>query len=226
MGVTWRSLARSERAVLESSHSSNGSGSRRIADDATSTPAWIASSPLLTRAQALAAEAHAEQLRATDQAPFLVHVTEVGELLSDAGYDEDLVAAGLLHDSVERGSLSEARLRAEMEDEICALVMALTEDSEIESFEDRKQALREQVEAAGGRAITIFAADKLSDIRGLRRGLDAHRASIESRMGISVDGMAGHYRESVAMIDQSGPGAEFVAALYDELDGLATTAAP
>ena len=82
-------------------------------------------------------------------------MTEVGELLHEAGYDEDLVAAGLLHDAVERGSLTEARLRAEMDDGISALVLALTEDPEIASFAERKRALRRQVEAAGTRAITI-----------------------------------------------------------------------
>ena len=73
---------------------------------------------------------------------------EVGELLHGAGFDERLVAAGLLHDAVERGQLSEADLRAEMDAEICALVMALTEDATIESFERRKEALREQVRGA------------------------------------------------------------------------------
>ena len=41
-----------------------------------------------------------------------------------AGFDERLVAAGLLHDAVERGQSSEAELRTEMDDDICALVMA------------------------------------------------------------------------------------------------------
>ena len=181
---------------------------------------------MLSRAHAVAAEAHGDARRATDEASFLAHVTEVGELLNDAGYDESLVAAGLLHDAVERGTLTEARLRAEMGDEISALVLALTEDPGISSFTERKLALREQVEAAGRRAVTIFAADKLSDIRGLRRGIDAGGDSIEARMGTSVGRMAGHYRESVAMIGDSEPDLEFVGALRAELDSLASIAAP
>jgi (p)ppGpp synthase/HD superfamily hydrolase len=174
----------------------------------------------------MAAEAHRDTRRATDEAPFLAHVTEVGALLNDAGYDEPLVAAGLLHDAVERGTLSEELLRAEMEAEISILVLALTEDAKISSFAERKQALRRQVEAAGRRAITIFAADKLSDIRGLRRGIDADRDSAEARMGTTVDRMAGHYRESVAMIEENEPELEFVTALRVEIDSLASIAAP
>jgi (p)ppGpp synthase/HD superfamily hydrolase len=188
-------------------------------------PHWISRSPLLRRAHDLAAAAHGDQRRATDMAPFLEHVTEVAELLEDAGHDDQLIAAALLHDAVERGSLTEPRLRAEMDEEVSELVLALTESAEIDSFSERKRALRRQVEAAGARAITIFAADKLSDIRALRRGIDTDRESLEARMGTTVGQMAGHYRESVAMVEQNDPRSEFVAALRAELDTLAAGSA-
>jgi (p)ppGpp synthase/HD superfamily hydrolase len=191
-----------------------------------SAPGWIGGSALLARAYSVAAEAHAGQKRATDGTPFIGHVVEVGGLLEAAGLDEDLVAAGLLHDSVERGTLSSERLRQEVADEIWSLVMALTEDPAIVSFEQRKAALREQVREAGGRAITIFAADKLSDIRGLRRGIARSRGGIEARIGTTVSAMAAHYGKSVAMIEENEPDSEFLAALRAELEGLATMAVP
>src|SRR5262249_54320750 len=137
--------------------------------------------------------------------------------LHQVDLDVELQAVGLLHDSVERGTLSEDRLRAEMGDDIADLVMALTEDSTIGSFEERKHALREQVKGAGDRAITVFAADKLSDIRGLRRGIAKYGSHIEVRMGTTVGGMAGHYRESVEMIEHAGFDPPFVPELRNEL---------
>ena len=113
--------------------------------EAPSEPAWIAESQLLARAYRLAASAHASQRRATDGAPFLDHVVEVATFLHDAGFDEGLVTAGLLHDAVERGTLTEERLQQEMGDPVTSLVLSLTEDSAIESFAERKAALREQV---------------------------------------------------------------------------------
>jgi (p)ppGpp synthase/HD superfamily hydrolase len=217
---------RHEGPALSTAHPINGSDPPPKTATASSPPGWITDSPLLARAQALAAEAHGDQRRATDRAPFLDHVVQVGTLLHEAGFDDDLVAAGLLHDAVERGTLNEERLREEMDEEISSLVLALTEDAAIPSFAERKAALREQVRAAGGRAITIFAADKLSDIRGLRRGIDNSSDSIEARMGTTVDGMAGHYRESVAMIEESEPDSEFGAALRAELESLASLAVP
>jgi (p)ppGpp synthase/HD superfamily hydrolase len=154
-----------------------------LASEALSPPAWIAESQVLARAYRLAASAHASQHRATDGAPFLDHVVEVATLLSDAGFDEELVTAGLLHDAVERGTLTEERLQREVGDGVSSLLLSLTEDSSIEPFAERKAALREQVRVSGPRAITIFAADKLSDINGLRRGIDRFGDEIERRMG-------------------------------------------
>ncbi len=184
------------------------------------SPEWVRSSALLERAYALAVAAHGSQRRATDQRLFLDHVVEVAALLRDAGFDDELIAAGLLHDSVERGTATESELRGAMGDVIGSLVMALTEDRLLEPFTARKEALRAQVRAAGPRAMAVFAADKLSDIRGLQRGIDTSEGSIETRMGTSVTAMAGHYRESVEMIEASDPGSTFIPALRAELQDL------
>jgi (p)ppGpp synthase/HD superfamily hydrolase len=184
------------------------------------SPAWVARSPALTRAYAIAREAHGNERRATDRDTFLTHVVEVGTLLYRAGFDETLVATGLLHDSVERGTLTAEGLKAEADPEVCALVLALTEDAAISSFALRKKSLRRQVQAAGNGAVTVFAADKLSDIRGLRRGIRAGRRAVEWRMGATVEAMAYHYCESVEMIEASDPASAFITALRVELDGL------
>jgi hypothetical protein len=188
--------------------------------EAPAAASWIAESPLLRRAYLLASGAHASQHRPSDGAPFLTHVLEVATILHEAGFDEELVAAGLLHDAVERGTLSEERLRDEVGEQISSLVLAVTEDSAIESFAERKRGLREQVRASGPQAVTIFAADKLSDIRGLRRGIDRFGDALEDRIGTTVEGMAGHYRESVEMIESTPPRSSFLPALRAELDEL------
>ena len=100
-----------------------------------------------------------------------------------------------------------------MGDGICSLVMALTEDRSIESFAERKHALRDQVRAAGPRAIAVFAADKLSDIRGLQRGIEPRQRIDRSANGHHDRRDGGHYRESV-MIDASDPASCFIPALH------------
>ena len=193
---------------------------------ASGPPPWIADSPLLAHAYGLAEAAHREQQRATDGRPFIDHVTEVAGLLHEAAFDEELVAVGLLHDTVERGTLSEEELRGEVNESISSLVLARTEDPTIESFGDRKTALREQVRAAGGRAVIVFAADKLSDILGLRRGVQTFGDSVEDRMATSINSMAGHYRESVELIASERPSSAFLPALRLELERLESESPP
>jgi hypothetical protein len=187
-------------------------------------PSWITESQLLERAYSLAASAHRSQTRPTDGRPFLDHAVEVATFLHEAAFDDELVAVGLLHDAVERGSLTEEELYGEMGEAIGTLVMTLSEDPSIDSFDDRKAALRDQVRAGGGLAITVFAADKLSDIVGLRRGIQRYGDVIEDRMGTTVTGMAGHYRDSVELIESVRPGSAFLPALHVQLERLAVEA--
>jgi hypothetical protein len=49
-----------------------------------------------------------------------------------------------------------------------------------------------------------------------RRGIELHADSIESRIGTTVLAMAGHYRESVGMIEQRHPKCVFTPALRDK----------
>jgi len=194
-------------------------------DASPAPPDWITDSQLLERAYALAASAHQSRSRPTDGRPFLDHAVEVATFLHEAAFDDELVAVGLLHDAVERGSLTEGELHSEMGEAIGSLVMTLSEDPTIDSFDKRKAALRDQVRAGGGLAITVFAADKLSDIVGLRRGIQRYGdAVVQDRMGTTVHGMAGHYRESVELIESVRPGSAFLPALRVQLDRLAVEA--
>jgi hypothetical protein len=183
-------------------------------------PAWIDRSRLLIDAYALAAASHGEQRRPSDGHYFLQHVVEVAALLQPAGFDDELVAVGLLHDTVERGTLNEKDLRDEMGASICSLVMALSEDPKIASFDRRKAGLRRQVVSAGELAVTVYAADKLSDIRGLRRGIGIYGGGLEERLGTSVGSMTAHYRESVEMVESASPGSVFLPDLRLELERL------
>lgn len=58
-------------------------------------------SPRLDRALQIADIVHAGAVRKGTEIPYIKHPVAVARILEDHGYDEDLVAAGLLHDTVE-----------------------------------------------------------------------------------------------------------------------------
>jgi hypothetical protein len=188
-------------------------------------PSWLGDSVLLTEAYSVAVSAHGSRRRATDERLFLEHVVEVGCLLHDAGFDDETIAVGLLHDAVERGTLGADRLDEAMGPRIAALVMVLSEDSSIASFEGRKAGLRAQVECAGSPAVDVYAADKLSDVLGLQRGIETHSEGLQQRMGTSVGNMLAHYRESIEMVVSIRPDSVFLPALRTGLENLETAAA-
>jgi (p)ppGpp synthase/HD superfamily hydrolase len=82
-----------------------------------------------------------------------------------------VVAAGVLHDVLEKTAVTTRELDARFGAAVAGLVRAVTEDKRIEGYEARKGALRQQVAAAGPEALMLFAADKVSKVRELRSAL-------------------------------------------------------
>ena len=148
----------------------------------TSEPT-LGRSPTLTRALATARAAHAGQSR-YDGRPYLEHPVRVADLLDRQGLAEPVVAAALLHDSVEDSPLTVGQIVEQFGPEIGEIVAALTEDPEIDDWAKRKDALRRQVIAAGADATAVYAADKLEKIRETRemyeqygeRAINLHKA--------------------------------------------------
>ncbi len=131
-------------------------------------PNLIARLPSTRAALVYAQERHAGQLRKADRAPFIEHPVEVAWLLYRAGAPDHVIAAGVLHDTIEKAGADAAELRERFGARVADLVLALSEDPSIRTYARRKAALREQVAAAGPEALMVFAADKISKVREYR----------------------------------------------------------
>jgi hypothetical protein len=131
-------------------------------------PDLVARSPKAGAAIAYGQRQHAGQRRSFGRAPFIEHPLEVGVLLFGVGARDDVVAAGILHDAIEKSAAEESELRDRFGETVAELVIAVSEDETIPRYRERKAALRRQVAAAGTDAQMIFAADKVSKVRELR----------------------------------------------------------
>jgi (p)ppGpp synthase/HD superfamily hydrolase len=175
---------------------------------------FLERSPLTREALAFAEGRHEGQTRDFDGLPFVTHPLEVARLLHEAGYSDEVVAAGVLHDVLEDTDAQRADLDARFGTAVTWLVTAVSDDPSIEDPEERKAALRRQVSQAGERAAAIFAADKVSKARELRLRLsrgelgEADRAKIE------------HYEQSLDMLAEIIPGHDLVEQLRLELEAL------
>ena len=124
--------------------------------------------PKTKAAIAYATRMHDGQERQIDGAPFIVHPLEVAALLYEACAPDYLIAAGVLHDTIEKTDARLNDLRERFGARVATLVLAVSEDKHINGYTSRKAALREQVASAGEEALVLFAADKLSKSRELR----------------------------------------------------------
>jgi (p)ppGpp synthase/HD superfamily hydrolase len=173
-------------------------------------PKFVSRSPIARAAFAYAERLHDGQLRAADGAPFILHPIEVATLLYEDGAPDDVVAAGVLHDTLEKTDATAYELSARFGRRVGDIVRAVTDDGRIVGYSRRKAALREQVSSAGHDALTVFAADKLSKVREL--GLAG--GSITLVEGEKLN----NYRRCLVLLQEHLPGHALVIALQHELE--------
>jgi (p)ppGpp synthase/HD superfamily hydrolase len=176
---------------------------------------FVDGSPLTRDALAYADEHHAGQTRDIDAIPFVTHPVEVACLLHEAGYPDEVVAAGALHDVLEDTDAERLELEDRFGAHVASLVVVVSEDPSIEDDAERKAALRRQVAAAADEdALAVFAADKVSKARELRVRLgrgDEHDGD-QRRLE--------HYEASLEMLTGSAVAPELIEQLREELDAV------
>jgi (p)ppGpp synthase/HD superfamily hydrolase len=175
---------------------------------------FVERSPLTRDALVFADERHAGQTRDLDELPFVTHPVEVACLLHDAGYSDEVVAAGVLHDVLEDTDAERSDLEARFGRDVADLVAAVSDDPAIEDDAERKAALRRQVAEAGECAAAVFAADKVSKAREMRARISRGRFERKD------DAKIAHYEASLEMLSELIPGHALVDQLRLELESL------
>jgi (p)ppGpp synthase/HD superfamily hydrolase len=175
---------------------------------------FVERSPLTRDALIFADEHHAGQTRDFDDLPFVTHPVEVACLLHEAGYSDEVVAAGVLHDVIEDTDAERGDLEVRFGTRVAELVEAVTEDPSIDDGAERKAALRRQVAAAGECAAVIFVADKVSKARELRLRVS------RGRQEPADEGRFAHYEASLEMLSGLIPEHELVEQLRMELEAV------
>jgi (p)ppGpp synthase/HD superfamily hydrolase len=183
--------------------------------------AAAAESELIRRALEMAERAHAGQTRSgSGGMAYIHHPVAVAELLAEHGYDEQTVAAALLHDVVEDSATSVEEIAATFGRPVAELVEALTDDESVEPYVRRKDEHRRRVEEAGGDALAIYAADKLSNVRVLRRAYANEGEPAGEEFKAPLDVKEEIWRADLEMLRRKAPDLPFVEDLAGELEKL------
>ena len=138
-------------------------------------------------------------------------------MLYHAGAPDDVIAAGVLHDIIEKTDANAADLRTRFGLPIATLVLAVTEDERIIGYAERKAALREQVARAGRQALMVFAADKISKVRELSLETAQTRPQA-ARVSRSRNCRLAHYRHCLGLLEELLTDSPLVAELRTQLE--------
>lgn len=157
------------------------------------------------RAKEFAEEAHKGQTRKSSNVPYITHPIRVAERLERAGFSDELICAGYLHDVVEDTPYEMEDIEEAFGQKVAGLVAAHTEDKS-KSWQERKQHTIDTIENAGKEVKYLIVADKLDNLLGLEKDLARLGDAVWQHFNAGFDKQK-WYNQSIA------------ANMYDELGG-------
>ncbi len=109
-----------------------------------------------------------KQKRKGKDIPYITHPMTVGLILARAGASEDLIAAGILHDTIEDSDIlnkvTMETIAGIFNDNIASLVMSVSEVNKGLSWEERKADAREHIKTFSNDSVLLKSADTLSNV--------------------------------------------------------------
>lgn len=167
----------------------------------------------IERAIVRATVLHQAQKRKVSGVPYIVHPYSVAFLLAHYIEDEDVIIAGLLHDTLEDiPEYTEEMLRAEFGDRVCAIVKEVTEDFTQAEKEDhsirgnnwraRKEKYLLNLANDSKEALLVATADKIHNMRGVLDEYRIHGDAAWEKFKRSAENLIWFYTEAARVISE------------------------
>lgn len=154
--------------------------------------------PRFLRAFLFATEKHRGQTRKASTIPYIAHLMGVASLVLEAGGDEDLAIAGLLHDVVEDcgGEPILTEVRRRFGKRVADVVDGCTDAYVIPKppWRERKENYLRRLKEESADTRLVSAADKLNNVRSILSDYRAVGESVWSRFNGGSDGTVWYYR--------------------------------
>ena len=154
--------------------------------------------PRFLRAFQFAAEKHAGQTRKASTIPYIAHLMSVASLVLEAGGDEDLAVAALLHDVVEDcgGAPMLKEVQRRFGKRVAHIVDGCTDfDTDPKPpWRERKENYLRHLKTADVGTRLVSAADKLNNIRSILTDYREVGESVWARFNGGREGTLWYYR--------------------------------
>lgn len=130
----------------------------------------LIASPLVVKAAHFAQSAHAGQVRKYTGLPYFTHTYDVAKLVSTVTSDPEMIAAALLHDTLENTDTAAMEILTEFGERVHSLVLDLTDvytDASYGNRARRKAQEAERLAQVAADAQTIKLADLIDNSRSI-----------------------------------------------------------
>jgi len=147
---------------------------------------------MLEKALEFATKAHINQKRKIFKEPYIVHPIAVSNILKKAGFREEVIASGLLHDVVEDTKVTIEEIEENFGMDVANLVKSHTENKEL-SWQERKAATIETVRNGSIEVKALIVADKLDNLQSVVAGYNMYGDDIWSFFSTGYEENAWYY---------------------------------
>lgn len=115
---------------------------------------------------------HRDQVRkGRAQCPYVSHLFSVAAIISNYHDNEEVIIAGLLHDTIEDTEYTYEELEADFGERVRDLVYTVTEEKDMNGRElswiERKETYIKKLKKAPEEALVVAAADKIHNLRSI-----------------------------------------------------------
>jgi (p)ppGpp synthase/HD superfamily hydrolase len=163
--------------------------------------------PLLHRAIKFAIKTHdvyQKQKRKGKDVAYITHPLTVGIILAHAGASEEVIAAGILHDTIEDSAptkkVTEAMLQARFGSKVSQLVLSVTEQDKKVPWDVRKQEALHHIEHFSHDELLLKSADVISNVSEILDDQARYGDTIFDRFSVPKSKLLTHYSNVIETI--------------------------
>ncbi|MEX1029985.1 MAG: HD domain-containing protein [Paenibacillaceae bacterium] len=120
---------------------------------------------MIEKAIKVAAIAHKNQKRKGTEIPYITHPYAVGMILAQAGCNEEVIVAGILHDTIEDTEIDIHYIAREFGSNVALIVEGCSEPNKELTWEERKKHTILYLKTAHDEVKMVASADKLHNLR-------------------------------------------------------------
>ncbi|MFM2415188.1 MAG: hypothetical protein RI911_881 [Candidatus Parcubacteria bacterium] len=153
-------------------------------------------------------ELHQKQKRRGKDVPYIVHPLIVGMLLARAGASDEVIAAGILHDTIEDSHplvpVTPSSIQKQFGKKIAQLVLSVTENKKLKTYEARKRESIRRIKRLSHESLLIRSADTLSNITELLSDIEHLGPRALESFGGTRGAVLQNHLESICEIQERG----------------------